>query len=92
MNAEAVAAIKSEGPEKAYAEINNPSGKFVDRDLYIVVYGLDGMVFAHGANKSRIGTNQIDDKDVDGKAFVDIFIFFAAFPFSSPGSCCSADW
>jgi hypothetical protein len=30
------------------------------------VYGLDGMVLAHGANKSRVGTNQIDDKDVDG--------------------------
>jgi cytochrome c len=66
----AVAAIKSEGPEKAYAEISNPSGKFVDRDLYIVVYGLDGMVLAHGANASRVGTNQIDDKDPDGKAFV----------------------
>ena len=59
----AVAAIKSEGSEKAYAEISNPSGKFVDRDLYIVVYGLDGLVLAHGANASRVGTNQIDDKD-----------------------------
>ena len=66
----AVAAIKSEGPEKAYAEISNPAGKFIDRDLYIVVYGLDGVVLAHGANTSRIGTNQIDDKDPDGKAFV----------------------
>ena len=45
-------------------------GKFVDRDLYIVVYGLDGVVLAHGANASRVGTNQIDDKDPDGKAFV----------------------
>ena len=35
----AVAAIKTEGPDKAYAEISNPSGPFVDRDLYIVVYG-----------------------------------------------------
>ena len=58
------------GAEKAYAEISNPSGKFVDRDLYIVVYGLDGLVLAHGANASRVGTNQIDDKDPDGKAFV----------------------
>ena len=66
----AVASIKSEGAEKAYAEISNPSGKFVDRDLYIVVYGLDGLVLAHGANASRVGTNQIDDKDPDGKAFV----------------------
>ena len=70
MAQKAVAAIKSEGAEKAYAEISNPSGKFVDRDLYIVVYGLDGIVPAHGANASRIGTNQIDDKDPDGKVFV----------------------
>ena len=46
----AVSAIKAEGPGKAYPEISNPSGKFVDRDLYIVVYGLDGMVLAHGAD------------------------------------------
>jgi cytochrome c len=73
----AVAAIKAEGPEKAYAEIDDPSGQFVDRDLYIVVYGLDGMVLAHGANKARIGTNQIDDKDPDGKAFVKERVEFA---------------
>ena len=45
-------------------------GPFVDRDLYIVVYGLDGMVLAHGADAKRIGTNQINDKDVDGKEFI----------------------
>ena len=66
----AVAAIKSEGPDKGYAEISNPSGPFVDRDLYIVVYGFDGMMLAHGADKKRIGTNQINDKDADGKEFV----------------------
>lgn len=66
----AVAAIKSEGSHKAYAEISNPTGPFVDRDLYIVVYGLDGMVLAHGADKKRIGTNQMNDKDADGKEFV----------------------
>src|SRR5438874_13313525 len=66
----AVAAIKAEGADKSYAEIDNPAGPFVDRDLYIVVYGMDGMVLAHGANKKRIGTNQINDKDADGKEFV----------------------
>jgi cytochrome c len=64
----AVAAIKSEGANKAYAEIE--SGPFVDRDLYIAVYGLDGMVLAHGADKARIGTNQLNDKDPDGEEFV----------------------
>ncbi|MGH6804718.1 MAG: cache domain-containing protein [Methyloceanibacter sp.] len=66
----AVAYIKTDGPDKAYPAISNPTGEFVDRDLYIVVYGLDGVVLAHGANAKRIGTNQIDDKDPDGKAFV----------------------
>jgi cytochrome c len=33
----AVAYIKAEGPDKAYKEISNPSGQFVERDLYIVV-------------------------------------------------------
>jgi cytochrome c len=63
----AVAYIKTEGAEKACAEIDNPSSQFVDRELCIVVYCLDGTVLAHGASKARIGTNQIDDKDPDGK-------------------------
>ena len=66
----AVAYIQSEGAKSAYPAIDNQSGQFVDRDLYIVVCGMDGTVLAHGANKARIGTNQIGDKDPDGKAFV----------------------
>ncbi|MGD0532113.1 MAG: cache domain-containing protein, partial [Methyloceanibacter sp.] len=65
----AVAYIKSEGADKAYAESSNPSGQFVDRDLYLVIYGLDGVVLAHGADKTRIGTNQMDASDPDGKEF-----------------------
>jgi cytochrome c len=66
----AVAFIKEQGPDKAYAEISNKSGRFTDRDLYIVVYGLDGKVFAHGANEKLIGTDQSGAKDPDGKEFV----------------------
>jgi hypothetical protein len=63
-------AINTEGAEKVYAEISDPKGPFVDRDLYIVVLRMDGLVLAHGADKKRIGTNQLHDKDVDGKEFV----------------------
>jgi cytochrome c len=66
----AVTAIKSEGPDKAYAEIDDPKGPFVDRDLYITVVNMDGVVLAHGADKTRIGTNQMNDKDPDGKEFL----------------------
>jgi cytochrome c len=65
-----VAFIKAEGTEKGYAEISNKQGRFIDRDLYLVVYGLDGTVLAHGANDKMIGKNLIDLQDIDGKAFV----------------------
>ena len=65
-----IAFIKSNGKDKGYAEISNKAGQFTDRDLYLVVYGLDGTVRAHGANEKMIGKNLIDLKDVDGKAFV----------------------
>ena len=66
----AVATIKSEGAQKAYSEIDVKGGKFSHLDLYIVVYGLDGKVLAHGANQKLIGRQMIDATDVDGKAFV----------------------
>ena len=65
-----VAFMKASGKEKGHAEISNKSGQFIDRDLYLVVYALDGTVRAHGANEKMVGKNLIDLKDVDGKEFV----------------------
>jgi len=65
-----VAFIKANGKDKAYAEISNKQGQFTDRDLYLVVYGLDGVVRAHGANEKMVGKNLLELKDVDGKSFV----------------------
>ena len=65
-----IAFIKANGRDKGYAEVSNKQGQFIDRDLYLVVYGLDGTVRAHGANDKMIGKNLIELKDVDGKAFV----------------------
>ena len=66
----AVAFIKANGKDKAFAEINNKAGSFADRDLYITVYGTDGVVRAHGANPKMIGKSLMDMRDVDGKPFV----------------------
>jgi signal transduction histidine kinase len=66
----AVEFLKANGAEKAYAEISSKTSKFKDRDLYIVVYGLDGKVLAHGANEKLIGKDMLDATDVDGKPFV----------------------
>ena len=65
-----VAFIKANGKDKGYAEVSNKAGQFKKDDLYLVVYGLDGTVHAHGANEKMIGKNLIDLKDIDGKPFV----------------------
>jgi signal transduction histidine kinase len=66
----AVAEIKASGKEKAFAEISNPKGKFIDRDLYVFVYDMSGKCVAHGFNQKMIGKELIDMKDPDGKFYV----------------------
>src|SRR3989344_1294833 len=66
-----VAHVKSAGKEKAYAEFSDKANAtWHKEDLYLVVYGLDGTVHAHGANAKMIGKNLIELKDIDGKLLV----------------------
>ena len=65
-----VAFIKANGKERGYAEITSKQSQFKDRDLYLVVYRLDGTPMAHGANEKMVGRNLIELKDIDGKEFV----------------------
>ena len=65
-----VAFIKANGKERGYAEITSKQSQFKDRDLYLVVYRLDGTPLAHGANEKMVGRNLIELKDTDGKEFV----------------------
>ena len=65
-----VAYIKVTPRDKAMADISNKQGQFVDRDLYLTVYKLDGTNLAHGANEKFIGKNMIDLKDIDGKEYM----------------------
>jgi cytochrome c len=65
-----LAYLQANGKDKTYAEIDRHDGQFVDRDLYLVIYGLDGVVHAHGANAKMIGKNLMEIKDVDGKSFI----------------------
>jgi signal transduction histidine kinase len=62
--------LKKHGREKAALEITAPSKTFVDRDLYLVIYDMDGNCVAHGQNPKQVGKSLIDLKDPDGKLFV----------------------
>ena len=67
----AVALIKSGGADKAYAVFDDKSNTdFHYKDLYILVYGLDGKVMAHGANPKLIGKDLMDAQDADGVYYV----------------------
>jgi cytochrome c len=65
-----IAFMKANGKDKTYSEINRKDGPFTDRDLYMVAYGFDGVVRAHGANPKMLNKNLIELKDIDGKAFI----------------------
>jgi len=66
----AVSYLKANGKEKAFTEFSDPKGKFVEGDLYVFVYDLNGVCLAHGGNPKMVGKELIDLKDADGKSFV----------------------
>lgn len=66
----ATAFLKANGKDKTLAEISNNKGQFVDRDLYISVYDMNGTVLAHGTNGKLIGKDVSALKDADGKEFI----------------------
>jgi cytochrome c len=65
----AVAAIKA-NKQKTYEEITAKDAKWVEHDLYPVVYDLNGKVLAHGQNAKQVGKELLEMKDPDGKLFV----------------------
>lgn len=66
----AIKFFKENGKDKAFAAVSNPKGPFVDRDLYVVVYDINGKCLAHGANAKMIGRDLVNAKDVDGKEYM----------------------
>jgi cytochrome c len=71
----AVAMIRTEGRDKAFAAIAdmaNPT--FHERDLYIYVYDLNGVALAHGNNPKMVGKPLIGLRDNEGKAIIQAMV------------------
>src|SRR4051812_16568844 len=66
----AAAMLNESGRDKTIAEANNPKGRFVDRDLYVVIHDMNGKVLANPVLPRMIGMDLSAVKDVDGKAFM----------------------
>ncbi len=62
----AVAFYRKNGRDKAIEEFRKSPGPFVDRDLYVTVYDLQGNALAH-INPKMVGKNMMDLRDGTGK-------------------------
>jgi len=67
-----VKAVKAVSADRATAfkEITGKDPKWVHKDLYPVVYSMEGKCLAHGQNAKQVGKDLIDLADADGKEFV----------------------
>ncbi len=65
-------AVKAVAADKATTlkEITAKDKKWVNKDLYAVVYDMTGKCLAHGQNEKQVGKDLIDMADADGKEFV----------------------
>ncbi|WP_242492585.1 cache domain-containing protein [Methanolobus psychrotolerans] len=62
------------GQEAALKEFNNQTGQFVDGELYIFAYDLEGNTLALPFQPKLIGTARWNNTDANGVAYVQNFI------------------
>ncbi|RJF98635.1 cache domain-containing protein [Noviherbaspirillum saxi] len=65
-----ISSLKQNGRDKTIEEINNKSAKYLDKDLYVAVLDLNGVVLANGTFPKLIGKDVLLMKDADGRAFI----------------------
>ena len=66
----AVAFYKASGREKALAEFNNKNGQFAKGEDYVDIHDLSGVCLAHPTSPDVVGTNRLEQKDLNGKAWI----------------------
>jgi len=62
----AVAYAKEHGKDAALLELNNITGTFINGDLYVFAYGMDGTTLAWPYQPDQLGTNRAGAADVNG--------------------------
>jgi cytochrome c len=62
----AISHVNEVGTEKAYTDFSRADGGYVDRDLYVYCFDMEGKALAHGGNPTLIGKNLMEMKDPDG--------------------------
>ena len=68
--ARAVKHVNDVGDKQAFADFNDKTKGFVNGDLYVFAYSLDGVCLAHGGDPSVIGANRLGITDANGRTFI----------------------
>ena len=66
---QAIARVAEVGIDKAKVEFMDHNGKFVDRDLYLIVVDKEGIRVVHGQNPKLVGKTYCRAVDVNGKEY-----------------------
>jgi hypothetical protein len=66
--------LAERGPERTFADFNDPRGRFVQGALYLAVLDMNCVVRANGANPAIVGRDDSELKDNDGKKFSAEFV------------------
>jgi len=70
MLAKAVAQLKAQGRDKAFADFMNPQGAYFDRDLRVTVLSLDAKFLLNANNPRVVGKDVTSSQDADGKYYI----------------------
>lgn len=62
--------MKTKGIKQIAQDVNNPQGPYTDRDLYVMIYDMNGKNIAHGANPRMVGKDLLEMRDVNGVYFI----------------------
>jgi cytochrome c len=66
---QAIVRVGEVGMDKAKLEFMDHSGKYVDRDLYLIIIDKDGVRVVHGQNPKLVGKTYYDAVDVNDKPY-----------------------
>lgn len=66
----AVVFYKENGRTKALAEFNNKNGQFAKGEDYIDIHDVNGVCQAHPISPEVVGTNRLEQKDLNGKYWI----------------------
>ncbi len=68
--------IEEKGPDMAFPLLSDPKGDYVDGELYVFTYNMDGTIVQH-LRPRLVGKNMMNIKDKNGKCLACDFVRIA---------------